>query len=53
MAYFIQNNFVQINLNKNDLNKYRGASLRWIRFIRIPKRRNINCGIASVCQRWL
>ena len=26
MAYFIQNNFVQINLNKNDLNKYRGAS---------------------------
>ena len=27
MAYFIQNNFVQINLNKNDLNKYRGALL--------------------------
>lgn len=27
--------------------------LRWIRFIRIQKRRNINCGIASVCQRWL
>ena len=37
MTYFIQNNFVQINLNKNDLNKYRGASLRWIRFIRIQK----------------
>ena len=26
MVYFIQNNFVKINLNKKDLNKHRGAS---------------------------